>query len=105
MPRAGQRSKPLGLFPGQATLRLYDHLVGILRVRRYGRRTEEAYVHWTGRYIQFHRRQHPRELAERDVNRFLTHLAVKEHVAASTHVLNRGARGLRVRRTPWLGVR
>jgi len=74
----------LGLFPGQATPRLYDHLVGTLRVRHYSPRTEEAYVHWTGRYIQFHRRQHPRELAEGDVNRFLTHLAVNEHVAAST---------------------
>ncbi len=45
---------------------------------------EEAYVHWIRRYIEFHQHQHPRKLAEGDVNRFLTHLAVKEHVAAST---------------------
>ena len=31
-----------------------------------------------------HDHQHPRQLAEGDVNRFLTHLAVKERVAAST---------------------
>ena len=36
------------------------------------------------RYIQFHQHRHPRQLAESEVNRFLTHLAVKEHVAAST---------------------
>ncbi|MEQ8847134.1 integron integrase [Botrimarina sp.] len=59
-------------------------MVEVLRVRHYSRRTEEAYVHWVRRYIGFHDRRHPRELAEDEVNRFLTHLAVEEHVAAST---------------------
>lgn len=59
-------------------------MVEVFRVRHYSRRTEEAYVHWVRRYIDFHDRRHPRELAEDEVNRFLTHLAVKEHVAAST---------------------
>jgi integron integrase len=63
---------------------LYDAIIEVMRVRHYSRRTEEAYVHWIGRYIAFHRRRHPRQLAEADVNRFLTHLAVQEHVAAST---------------------
>ena len=36
------------------------------------------------RYIEFHQHRHPRQLAEVDVNRFLTHLAVEDHVAAST---------------------
>jgi integron integrase len=72
------------LFVDKPTPRLYDHMVEVLRVRRYSRRTEEAYTHWVRRYIEFHDRQHPRELAEDEVNRFLTHLAVKEHVAAST---------------------
>ena len=84
MPTASQRTKPLGLFQGEPAPRLYDHLIGVLRVRHYSPRTEEAYVHWIRRYIEFHQHQHPRKLAESDVNRFLTHLAVKEHVAAST---------------------
>ena len=79
-----QRRSPLGLFADKPTPRLYDHIVEVLRVRHYSRRTEEAYVHWVRRYIDFHDRRHPRELAEDEVNRFLTHLAVKEHVAAST---------------------
>ena len=79
-----QRRTPLGLFADKPTPRLYDHMVEVLRVRHYSRRTEEAYVHWVRRYIDFHGRRHPRELAEDEVNRFLTHLAVKEHVAAST---------------------
>ena len=79
-----QRRPPLGFFPGQAAPRLYNRIIEVLRVRHYSRRTEEAYVHWIRRYIEFHQHRHPRELAEDDVNRFLTHLAVKEHVAAST---------------------
>lgn len=75
---------PLGLYPDKPEPRLYDRILEVLRVRHYSRRTEDAYVHWIRRYIEFHRRQQPREFAEGDVNRFLTHLAVKEHVAAST---------------------
>lgn len=78
------RRDPLGFFPGQSSPRLYDRIVEVLRVRHYSRRTEEAYIHWIRRFIEFHRRRHPRHLTEADVNRFLTHLAVKEHVAAST---------------------
>lgn len=74
----------LGLFPGQSSPRLYDRIIEVLRVRHYSRRTEEAYVHWIRRYIEFHQRRHPRELSENDVNQLLTSLAVKEHVAAST---------------------
>jgi hypothetical protein len=43
--------------------------------------TEDAYVHRIRRYIAFHQHRHPRQLAESDVNGFLTSLAVKEHVA------------------------
>ncbi len=40
MPTASQRTKPLGLFQGKLTPRLYDHLIGVLPVRHYSRRTE-----------------------------------------------------------------
>lgn len=81
--RADCRS-PLGLFPSQPTPRLYDRVVEILRTLYYSRRTEEAYLHWIRRLLLFHNSTHPRELAEKDLNRFLTHLAVGENVAAST---------------------
>jgi integron integrase len=83
-PATEQVRRPLGLFPGQAKPRLYDSIVQALRLRHYSRRTEEAYIHWIGRFLQFYQHRHPRQLAETDVNRFLTHLAVQEHVAAST---------------------
>jgi len=78
------RRSPLGVFPGQPTPRLYDRVVEALRTRHYSRRTEEAYIHWIRRFLLLHTGAHPRQLAEADVNRFLTHLAVRENVAAST---------------------
>ncbi len=75
---------PLGLFPNKPAPRLYDSIVEVLRVRHYSLRTERSYLHWIRRFIVFHNSRHPRELSEGDVNRFLTHLAVIEHVAAST---------------------
>ena len=78
------RRAPLGLCPGQPTPRLYDCVLEALPSRHYSRRTEEAYLHWIRRFLAFESGTHPRELAERDVNRFLTHLAVNENVAGST---------------------
>lgn len=85
MSPAGQQIRsPLGLFPRRASPRLYDSIVQALRVRHYSRRTEEAYIHRIGRSVRFHQHRHPRDVVEADVDRFLTHLAVQEHVAAST---------------------
>ena len=79
-----QRRSPLCLFPNKPTPRLYDGIVEVLRVRDYSRRTGEAYIHWIRRYIEFHQYYRPRGLAEQDVDGFLTHLIVQDHVAAST---------------------
>ena len=78
------RRSLLGLFPGQPAPRLYDRVVEVLRTWHYSRGTEEAYLHWIRRLLLFHNGTHPRELAENDINRFLTHLAIREKVAAST---------------------
>lgn len=55
-----------------------------LRVRRYSPRTEGVYVSWVKRYIAFHGRQHPKDLAEAEVGAFLSHLAVEAKVSAGT---------------------
>ena len=82
--------------------RLLDQLHAAIRVRHLSPRTEEAYRHWIKRYILFHGKRHPLEMGEGEINAFLSHLAVREHVSASTqnqalasllflyrHVLNR----------------
>ena len=55
-----------------------------MRLRHYSLRTEEAYIGWIRRYILFHGKRHPRGLTESDIASFLSSLAVKEQVAAST---------------------
>jgi len=63
---------------------LLDQMREALRTRHYSRRTEQAYLLWARRYIVFHHKRHPRDMGEREINEFLTHLAVDQHVAAST---------------------
>lgn len=55
-----------------------------LRAKHYSRRTEKTYISWIKRYIYFHNIRHPEEMGEKEINVFLTHLAVKEKVSAST---------------------
>ncbi len=55
-----------------------------MRTRHLAYRTEQAYLQWIRRYVQFHERQHPRDLGAEGVERFLTHLAVGRKVSAST---------------------
>jgi integron integrase len=47
-------------------------------------RTEKTYLQWIRRFIRFHRRRHPREMGGREVEDFLTMLAVNNKVSAST---------------------
>jgi integron integrase len=63
---------------------LLDRTTDVLRARHYSQKTVKAYLHWIRRFIRFHAPAHPRALREPAVNAFLTHLAVREHVAAST---------------------
>ncbi|MGQ0549110.1 MAG: integron integrase [Armatimonadota bacterium] len=64
--------------------RLLDRVREAIRARHYSHRTEQAYVTWITRYIRFHGKRHPAEMADLEVNQFLTHLAVHGRVAAST---------------------
>ncbi len=64
--------------------RLLDRVRAALRARHYSYRTEQAYVGWIKRYIRFHGIRHPDELGEDEVNAFLSSLAVRGRVSAST---------------------
>ena len=82
--------------------RLLDQMRQALRSRHYSSRTEQSYCQWIKRFVHFHHLRHPAEMGETEINAFLTHLAVKQEVSASTqnqalsvllflyrHVLNR----------------
>jgi integrase len=63
---------------------LLDRVRDRIRLKHYSIRTEQAYVDWIRRYVVFNGRRHPSELGSTHVEAFLTHLAVKRNVAAST---------------------
>ena len=67
--------------------RLLDQVRNVLRVKHYARRTEQSYIHWIKRFILFHNKRHPRDMSSKEVEAFLTHLAVKRHVSAGTQNL------------------
>ena len=64
--------------------KLLDQVRDAIRTKHYSMKTEEAYVHWIKRFILFHNKRHPKEMGEKEINQFITHLAVKEKVSAST---------------------
>ena len=64
--------------------RLSDAIQDRIVRKGMSKRTGEAYTAWALRFVGFHGRRHPRELGAVDVERFLTHLAVNEQVAAAT---------------------
>nr|NIW25664.1 hypothetical protein [Gammaproteobacteria bacterium] len=70
--------------PGKNEPRLMDRVRAALRTRHYSRATERVYVSWILRYIRFHGRRHPSHLHEADLSRYLTQLAVRRRVSAST---------------------
>lgn len=73
-PAVGQRGK----------VRLLDQVRFAIRAKHYSIRTEEAYVGWIRRYIIFHNKRHPNEMGAFEIQSYLTDLAVKHHVSAST---------------------
>ena len=64
--------------------RLLDRVRQAIRTRHYNSRTEKAYVHWTKRFIFFHDKRHPDTMGEPEIAAFLTHLANRAKVSAST---------------------
>jgi integron integrase len=64
--------------------KLLDQVRSVLRVKHYSYRTEQNYIHWIKRYIYFHNKKHPSDLNEKKISEFLSFLAVKEKVSAST---------------------
>ena len=56
----------------------------IIRMRHYSIRTESTYLDWIKRFILFHGKRHPRDMAEPEVRAFLSHLAMNRNVAPAT---------------------
>ncbi len=70
--------------PGAPPKKLLDQVRDAIRLRHYSYKTEESYLGWIRRYILFHGKRHPRELGAAEVTVFLSDLATRGQVAAST---------------------
>ncbi len=67
--------------------KIQDEVRNCIRKKHYSIRTEEAYLGWITRYINFNGKRNPKEMGETEINKFLEHLAVYGNVAASTQNL------------------
>lgn len=70
-------------------MKLLEQVHEACLTKHYSPRTEESYARWIERFLRFHRDTagkwiHPRNMAAEHVESFLTHLAVRRHVSAST---------------------
>lgn len=65
-------------------VKLLDQVRQKIRLKHYSIRTEEAYVGWIRRFILFHNKKHPKDMGQKEIEAFLTYLALEGKVAAST---------------------
>jgi len=64
--------------------KLISDLAAEIKTRHYSRKTLKTYALWARQYQRFLRDKPPSDLSSTDVKEYLTYLAVKCHVAAST---------------------
>lgn len=63
---------------------LVQETINAIRLRQYSIRTERVYVGWIKRLIHFHNNKHPKQLNKKDIEAFLSYLAVRRKVSPST---------------------
>jgi len=64
--------------------KVIDRTRRILRRKHYSYRTEQRYLSWIRRFILFHGKRHPIHMGRAEIELYLSHLAEKENVSAST---------------------
>ena len=65
-------------------MKLLDQVRHVIRKKHYSIRTEQAYTDWIKRFILFHGKKHPKDMGESEISKYISYLAVKRNVAAST---------------------
>ena len=56
--------------------KLLDQVSEVIRMKHYSIHTEQAYVEWIKRYIFFHNKRHPTDMAEPEIRAFISDLAI-----------------------------
>ena len=76
--------KKQGIYSHKKPRKLLNQVRDVMRVKHYLICTERSYIGWIKRFILFHEKRHPKDMAEPEVEAFLTWLAVDRNVAKST---------------------
>ena len=69
------------------SVRVMDQVREVLRYHHYARRTEESYVKWILAFIRFNGKRHPNTLGKKEIEAFLSDMAVNKNYAAATQNL------------------
>lgn len=64
--------------------KLLEQVRAVARAKHLSHKTEDTYHNFIKRFILFHNKRHPAEMGAEEITAFLTHLAVKEKISAST---------------------
>jgi integron integrase len=56
-------------------------------VRRYSKRTIKSYISWIKAFINFNEQRHPKDMGTREIESFLTYLAIDRTVSSSTQAV------------------
>ncbi len=65
-------------------LKFLDQVRQIIQIKHYSLRTVESYVNWIKKFIFFHNKKYPKEMGEKEIGQFITHLAKNKKVSALT---------------------
>jgi len=65
-------------------MKLLDQVRHVIRKKHYSIRTEQAYTNWIKKFILFNNKRHPKDMGEKEISQYISYLAVKKNVAAST---------------------
>lgn len=85
-----EKAKPNAITDASPTLpkiKLLDQIKTVMRVNHYSKRTEEAYIKWIREFILFNKKNHPSNMGEKEISRYINYLATKRNVSASTQNL------------------
>ena len=61
-----------------------ESIRAVIRTKQYSLKTEKSYLYWARYFIRFHHLKHPNEMGNKEVETFLSHLAVSRGVSAAT---------------------
>ena len=63
---------------------LLNEINDYMRIKNNSPKTIEAYSQWIKRFIVFNKKQHPQNLTKEHIKKYISYLAIKQNVSAST---------------------